>query len=160
MSTRPLDLIDRLGLRPHPEGGHYAEVFRSPDTVQRSGDTRSALTTIHFLLGDDEISRWHVVTSDEVWHHLEGAPLELVTYDPAAGHLESVILGSNRIEGGTNPHVVRAGVWQAARPRGSYALAGCTMGPGFEFEDFRFVRDLPGHETVFSGVLADYEDLL
>ena len=57
-------------------------------------------------------------------------------------------------------HAVPAGVWQAARPLGTYCLVGCTVGPGFEFEDFRFVADVGGHETAFDGVLAQDKRLL
>src|SRR6266487_4056958 len=80
MHPRAADLIHTLALRPHPEGGHFAEVFKSPHLVQRlEGDgARAALTTIYFLLAEGERSRWHQVAADEVWHYYEGDPLELV----------------------------------------------------------------------------------
>lgn len=160
MTTRADDLIQLLGLRPHPEGGHYGEVHRSEQAVAWRGADRSALTTIHFLLAAGEVSRWHVLAVDEVWHLLQGEPLELLTYDSATDILERVVLGPVLDGANRNPWVVRAGVWQAARPLGDYALAGCTVGPGFDFQDFRFVRDLPEHEAAFGGSLAPFRDLL
>lgn len=159
MSGPVQDLIDRLGLEPHPEGGHYRETFRSTRTVTRGGVARSAVTTIAFLLARGQVSRWHVVDSDEVWHFLDGDDLELITCDPVSQRLETVRLGSETSDA-SRVHVVPAGRWQAARPTGEYALAGCTVAPGFEFSDFTFVADLPGHEAAFDGPLSAFRDLL
>jgi len=95
-------------------------------TRTADGADRSALTTIYFLLVEGTFSRWHRVQSDEVWHFYEGGPLELTIRDG-----ESVILDE-----GHRVHVVPARAWQTARPLGAYVLVGCTVGPGFEFEDF------------------------
>ncbi len=137
-------LVRQLSLRPHPEGGWYSEVFRSRARVT-PGDRRGprpALTTIYFLLTKGLVSRLHRVTSDEAWHFYEGDGLELVSCDPAFDRLDRVVLG--RWDGTARPtHVVPAGHWQAARPLGEYALVGCSVGPGFEFEDFSMLRDDP-----------------
>lgn len=127
MHPRAKQLIESLALAPHPEGGWYRQLFKSDSRVTRSSDgaNRSALTTIYFLLVEGTYSAWHRVTSDEVWHWYEGDPLELLT------RTESVTLGPDH-----RVHVIRAGEWQAARPLGAYALVGCTVGPGFEFDDF------------------------
>lgn len=127
MIERAKQLIESLALEPHPEGGWYRQVFKSESRVVRLSDdaNRSALTTIYFLLVAGTFSAWHRVTSDEVWHWYEGEPLELLTRD------RTVVLDANN-----RVHVIRAGEWQAARPLGAYALVGCTVGPGFEFEDF------------------------
>jgi predicted cupin superfamily sugar epimerase len=120
-------LIETLGLQPHPEGGWYRQVFKSDASVTRHADgaSRSALTTIYFLLAEGAVSRLHRVSSDEVWHFYEGDALELTIGD------EVVVLDAvHRVR------VVPANVWQSARPLGEYALVGCTVGPGFEFEDF------------------------
>jgi predicted cupin superfamily sugar epimerase len=125
--TRAEELIAQLGLQPHPEGGWYRQVYKSAERVTRQADgaDRSALTTIYFLLVEGTSSAWHRVDSDEVWHFYEGDPLELST------KTESVVLdASNRV------HVIPAREWQSARPLGKYTLVGCTVGPGFEFEDF------------------------
>lgn len=121
------ELIAQLGLQPHPEGGWYRQVYKSAERVTRQADgaDRSALTTIYFLLVEGTSSAWHRVDSDEVWHFYEGDPLELST------KTESVVLdATNRV------HVIPAREWQSARPLGKYTLVGCTVGPGFEFEDF------------------------
>lgn len=131
-SARAADLIAALGMQPHPEGGHYVEIYRSP-----------VLTSIFFLLRDGEISRWHRVRgSDEAWHFYEGAPLELLTAAGGFDHLERHALGAVG-EGRRPVHVVPAGRWQAARTTGAYTLVGCSVGPGFDFEHFDLLRDVP-----------------
>jgi len=133
-------LIDTLGLKPHPEGGHYGEVYRSAGRVQpldARGD-RAALTTIYFLLAAGEVSRWHRVASDEVWHYYAGDPLELFVADPGFADVTRRVLGP--VGGRVRPvHVVAADQWQAARSTGAYTLVGCTVGPGFEFADFQML---------------------
>ena len=140
MHARARELIESLALVPHPEGGFYREVFRSPRRVLAPGGVeRSALTTIEFLLVDRGHSRWHRVLQDEIWSFHEGSPLELFVL--GAG-VERVLLGP--ASGDVRPTwVVPAGHWQAARTTGDYSLVGCAMGPGFEFEEFTLMRDDP-----------------
>jgi len=98
------------------------------------------MTTIFFLLVEGQASRWHAVRSAEAWHLYEGGPLELFVAAPDASELHRWRLG--RVSGEERPtHTVPAGWWQAARPIGAYALAGCTVAPGFEYEDFRLLVD-------------------
>jgi predicted cupin superfamily sugar epimerase len=139
--TRAAELIAKLDLRPHPEGGYYRQIFRSAAMVTPADGrgTRSAATTIYFLLAAGMQSRWHVVSSDEVWHLYEGGPLELLEIDLPARSLVRVQLA----HGDSPVHTIPAGHWQAARPLGEYALVGCTVAPGFEFEDFRLLADDP-----------------
>jgi len=151
MSERAAELVRALRLAPHPEGGHYREVFRAAATVQ-PGDgrpARAALTTIDFVLARGERSAWHRVASDEVWHLLEGGPLRLWLWAPAADRVEAVTLDVVGA-GGAPRHAVPAGVWQAAEPLGEYAYVGATVGPGFDFADFAFLRD----DAVASARLA------
>lgn len=141
MESRATELVRLLDLRPHPEGGHYRETWRSPARVAASGRaSRSALTTIYFLLCRGESSAWHRVRSDEAWHLYEGGPLELLLASPGFGTLRRVILGPAGPDGGP-AFTVPADWWQAARPLGDHALCGCTVGPGFEFEDFTLLRE-------------------
>lgn len=143
MSSRAQSLIADLGLQPHPEGGYYREIFRSESRVQ-PGDQRaerSALTAIYFLLVAGQYSGWHQVLSDEVWSHLEGDALELLCFDATNSQSSTIALGRFAAGGATPIHVVPAGVWQAARPLGEYALLGCYVGPGFDFSDFRMAAD-------------------
>jgi len=138
-----VELIRSLDLQPHPEGGYYRELFRSTSTVQPHDDrdARSALTTIYFLLVEGAVSRWHRVRSDEVWHLYEGGPLELLDLDLAAGLLDTRQLGAVDANGARPVHTIPAGHWQAARSLGAYTLVGCTVGPGFDFDDFHLMSD-------------------
>jgi uncharacterized protein len=144
MHARAVALIASLNLRPHPEGGYYGEVYRSSSLVM-PGDTRaerSALTTIYFLLPAGDVSRWHLVASDEAWHFYEGAPLELLTADRHFTRIERTMVGP--VADASQPvHVVPANIWQAARSTGAYTLVGCTVGPGFDFADFQLLRTAP-----------------
>jgi predicted cupin superfamily sugar epimerase len=153
------ELINQLSLVPHPEGGWYREVYRARERIQTRRGLRAALTTIHYLLERQQLSRWHVVESDEVWHFYDGDALELLEYDPAMRHLERHVLGNVR-DGNEIVSVIPSGRWQAARSLGDYSLVGCTVGPGFEFEDFRFVAALPGHTGHFTDELAPFASLL
>jgi uncharacterized protein len=145
-----LELIDTLGLLPHPEGGFYRETFRSPLTLRGLAWTgpdgeRSASTAIYFLLPAGVFSAFHRVVSDEVWHHYDGDPVLLHTLDES-GH-EVVRLGRDFAAGERPQHVVRGGVWQAAVATGDrYALCGCTVAPGFDFADFI----MPSRDTLAS----------
>jgi uncharacterized protein len=157
VDTTPLsarELVSKLALQPHPEGGWYREIYRSPTRVETERGSRSALTTIYYLLEQSQLSRWHVVRSDELWHFYGGAELELFEYDPRARKLMRHVLGPTPVA------TIPANVWQAARSLGSYTLVGCTVGPGFEYADFQFVSDLPAHADHFHGDLAALADLV
>jgi predicted cupin superfamily sugar epimerase len=144
MHPRARELVETLKLSPHPEGGFFREIHRSSVRVTRkaTGAERSALTTIHFLLPELTFSRWHRVLSDEAWHFAEGAPLELFVCDPGETAIRRIVLGPPGEEA-RPAAVVPAGCAQAARPLGGYTLVECTVGPGFEFEDFRLLADEP-----------------
>lgn len=134
-----MNWIDTLQLTPHPEGGAFREIHRSPDSVTLAdGRTRSALTHIYFHLGAGEVSRFHRVEQDEVWNLYEGRGLSLWTYNEATGHLGEIRLGREEL---TFCAVVPAGCWQATEPRDGGVLVGCTVAPGFEFEDFQLIQD-------------------
>jgi predicted cupin superfamily sugar epimerase len=172
-SVRAADLVSKLALQPHPEGGWYREIYRSATRVESARGSRSALTTIYYLLEQNQLSRWHVVQADELWHFYAGAPLELLGYDPAGRELTRSVLGNvDQATGATgvagaagnapptSVAVIPTQVWQAARSLGEYSLVGCTVGPGFEFADFQFVADLAAHAAHFKGELAPFTDLL
>jgi uncharacterized protein len=131
------EIIAALGLRPHPEGGHYAETFRAPDSP------RGASTAIYFLLKAGERSHWHKVDADELWHYYAGAPLELSLSED--GHaVRRVRLGIDFDLGELPQAVVPRGVWQAARSLGAWTLIGATVAPAFQFEHFEMAP--PGWE--------------
>ncbi len=142
MEPKVASLIEKLQLESHPEGGYYREIFRSGSDVSPSDEreSRPALTSIYFLLVDGEFSRWHRLRSDEVWHFIEGSPVELLRLDGDFSRLERGVLGSatDALEPVAS---VSAGSWQAARTMGSYSLVGCTVGPGFDFADFELLAE-------------------
>src|SRR6516164_8354353 len=94
MHPRAAELIGTLALAPHREGGFFREVFRSTERVQPTDGrtSRSALTTILFLLVEGQASRWHAVASDEIWHLYEGGPLELLVASPDVARVERTLL--------------------------------------------------------------------
>jgi predicted cupin superfamily sugar epimerase len=139
------ELISRLGLQAHPEGGWYREIHRSSaslGTPPGYPGERTALTAIHFLLAEGECSAFHRVRSEEVWVHLAGAPIELSTLGdpPAVRTIAAVGAGGDPLA------VVPPGCLQAARPLGGWALAACLVAPGFEFADF----EIPGVEELIA----------
>ncbi len=145
------ETAQRLGLIPHPEGGFYRETFRSPIRLRLpDGRVRRASTAIHYLLPAGAHSRWHRVTSDEIWHHYDGGALRLYRLG----------LGEVRLSRSEPQAVVPAGVWQAAEPEGEAVQFGCTVAPGFEFEDFalgeaaELVREFPGEEALIRRLLG------
>ncbi len=158
MSTRADALVRALGLAPHPEGGFYRELFRSRRMV-RTDDGRSerwAATTIYYLLRGSDVNKWHRVASDEIWHWYEGAPIELHLLDAQVTRARSEVLGP--VGAASAPvRTVPAGCWQAVRCTGEYTLAGCTVAPGFEFSDFRLLRDMP---DLAARLKASFPELL
>jgi len=153
------DIIRRLSLQPHPEGGWYREIHRSALQVQGPKGARSALTSIYYLLEHSQISRWHVVDADEIWHFYGGSPLELAAYDPGSRTLTRHVLDAPG-PAAEPVAVVGSGRWQAARSLGEYSLVGCSVGPGFEFADFRFVSGLANYQEHLAHGLRGWEGLL
>ena len=145
LPARVAELIATLDLQPHPEGGYYREIFRSALEVAPADGRgpRAALTTIYFLLPPGAHSRWHRVASDEVWHLYEGGPLALLQLDADATSLARIALGRDHARGEVPVHVVPAHAWQAAQAGETHALVGCTVGPGFTFDDFDLLADVP-----------------
>jgi predicted cupin superfamily sugar epimerase len=160
LHPRASELIDTLQLKPHPEGGFYRETWRSKLRVATDNrPARAALTTIYYLLAAGSFSAWHRVRSDEVWHWYEGEPLELLLAAPDLHSVQRLRLGS--VGNAMAPVVtVPATWWQAARPLGTHALCGCTVAPGFEFEDFSFLRDDPVACAALQRVAPDLAALL
>jgi len=126
------DVIRLLELKPHPEGGHFREIFRDVRTLE-SG--RAASTAIYFLLERGERSHWHRVDAVEIWHWYAGAPLELEISE-GEGRIARVTLG-NDLTGDQRPQAaVPAHAWQVAQSLGDWTLVGCTVAPGFEFKNY------------------------
>ncbi len=125
------DIIARLDLKPHPEGGHYRETFRD-SRVDADGRARS--TAIYFLLARGERSHWHRIDAVEVWHYYAGSALTLKIADDDGRW--SFRLGPDVASGELPQAVVPADAWQSAETIGDWTLVGCTVAPGFEFKRF------------------------
>ena len=129
------ELIKKLELAPHPEGGYYRETFRDD-----SNSGRANSTAILYLLKKGEVSHWHRVDAAEIWHWYAGAPLELSQSE--TGEPAKVETLGNDIMAEHSPQiVVPATVWQSARSLGEWTLVGCTVAPGFEFDGFEMAPE-------------------
>jgi uncharacterized protein len=126
------EIIARLELRPHPEGGYYRETFRD---IRADATGRSSSTAIYYLLARGERSHWHRIDAVEVWHYYAGSPLNLqIANENCPPH--TVRLGPD-IPAGERPQaIVPASAWQSAETTGDWTLVGCTVAPGFEFASF------------------------
>jgi uncharacterized protein len=125
------DIIARLELKPHPEGGHYRETFRDART---DPDGRALSTAIYFLLARGERSHWHRIDAVEIWHYYAGSALILQIADDR--DQRSVRLGPDLTTGERPQAIVPAQAWQAAESTGDWTLVGCTVAPGFDFAKF------------------------
>ena len=154
-------LIETLNLKAHPEGGWYAETYRSTEITKQEalparfkGD-RNFGTAIYFLLPSGAFSAFHRIQSDECWHFYEGQALNIYVLSQD-GTLEIIKLGNNLSKGEVFQAVVPAGCWFASKPATDYgyALVGCTVAPGFDFADFELANadvlsnQYPRHETL------------
>jgi predicted cupin superfamily sugar epimerase len=129
------DIIARLDLKPHPEGGHYRETFRDPRT---DANGRAFSTAIYFLMARGERSHWHRIDAVEVWHYYAGCALILQIADQHGQR--SVRLGADLAAGEVPQAIVPAQAWQAAESTGDWTLVGCTVAPGFDFAKFELAR--------------------
>ena len=135
--------IDKLALKAHPEGGHFAETYRAKETIpadalptQFDGE-RNLCTAIYFLLEGNQFSAFHRIKSDELWHFYVGIPLNVFIIHPD-GELEIMRIGNTLEEDCNFQGLVKAGCWFASQPTNTegFSLVGCTVAPGFDFADF------------------------
>ena len=157
----PQEVITRWQLQPHPEGGYYRELYRSPLEVSLAEDSDpdspkslyNACTQIYWVLSQGDFSAWHRVRQgDEIWHWYGGDALELHTLVPEIQpqHHCHILSGEQPCA------VVPAGVWQAARlvPGGEWVWCGCTVSPGFSFTRFdlgeraQLIQAFPDHREL------------
>lgn len=131
------EVIEALGLQPHPEGGYFVETFRD----RGPGGERGAVTAIYFLLKAGEESRWHRVDAIEIWHWYAGAPLLLRIAELEGAPPIERLIGSNVLAGAMPQAVVPANAWQSAKSLGEWTLVGCTVSPAFQFEGFEMAPD-------------------
>jgi predicted cupin superfamily sugar epimerase len=155
--------IERLDLRPHPEGGYFRETYRAAETIDgaalpaRFDGPRAFATAVYFLITRDAFSAFHRIRSDEVWHFYAGDAVTLAVLDAdGRGTLTTESLGRDPARGESPQVVIPAGAWFAAEvaPQGTFALVGCTVAPGFDFADFELaerpslIRRYPQHRGV------------
>lgn len=155
-------IVERFGLRPHPEGGYFCEVYKSNQRVRHPGIPegvdcgRSSGTLIYYLLVGDQFSAFHRVKwTDEIWHLYAGGPVELHVIDDDERY-QRHLLSTDLASEGRPTAIVGAGFWQAARlsPGTDWAFVGCTVAPGFEFDDFEMpsrsalIQAHPQHEQI------------
>lgn len=130
-------IIERLGLRRHPEGGWFTETWRA--TAADGG--RAVGSAILYLLAAGERSHWHRVDAAEIWQFSAGGPLELRVWAEGETAVTTHRLGADVLSGETPQVVVPAGAWQAARPLGEWALVGCIVAPAFDFAGFELAAE-------------------
>ncbi|WP_340065955.1 cupin domain-containing protein [Ascidiimonas aurantiaca] len=144
MQERYQELVEKLQLLPHPEGGYYKETYRSEGNIPHevlsgSGFSghRSFSTAIYFLLTHHNFSAFHRILQDELWHFYEGDPVDIHCIRPD-GSYENIRLGPLTLSSCVPQAIIPAGYWfaSAVRKGGSFALTGCTVAPGFDFADF------------------------
>ena len=161
--------IKKLNLQKHPEGGYFNEIYRSAEEIKREhlhsrySGVRNFSTSIYFLLTSDEFSAFHRIKSDETWHFYSGKAVTLHMIDEN-GNYSSVRLGSNPENGEVFQFTIPHGMWFAASVEepDSYALVGCTVSPGFHFDDFELgkreelLKLFPQHEKLLNNFIARY----
>lgn len=155
--------IDHLKLTKHPEGGYFKEVYRSNEFVNkkslpdRYSSFRSFSTSIYFLLQSQEFSAFHRIISDEIWHFYEGDSIQ-ITAISAKGLLTKTLIGNSPEKGERYQCIIPKGYWFAANviTPNSYALVGCSVSPGFDFDDFELgkrsnlIKSFPQHKEIIS----------
>lgn len=154
-------LIQQYLLQPHPEGGWYRQTYKSSELIAaealpgRFGGSRPFSTAIYFLLEQGDFSAFHRIQSDECWHFYAGDPLVIYILQQD-GRIEIITLGQQIEKGQLFQYVVPANSWFASRPApgSAFSFAGCTVAPGFDFDDFELaaadalVALYPQHETI------------
>lgn len=159
--------IEKLELAAHPEGGFFRQTYKSDLLIARDAllgfpEGRAASTAIYFLLEGKNFSAFHRLRSDEVWHFYAGSPLIVHVIEPS-GSYSSFLLGKDAEARQMFQEVVRAGCWFASNVADwkGWALVGCTVAPGFEFDDFEIgkreelVRTYPLHKEIIEKLTRD-----
>jgi len=128
------EIIAKLNLQPHPEGGRYRQTW----LANAEDGQRPTGSCIYYMLQRDEVSRWHRIDAVEVWHYYAGAPLTLRLKDTLDGAVTEVMLGPNILSGERPQVIVPKHVWQSATSDGDWTLVGCTVSPSFHFDGLEF----------------------
>ncbi|MEO0469687.1 MAG: cupin domain-containing protein [Bacteroidota bacterium] len=160
-SLSAADWISRLSLQPHPEGGYFGVVYTAPELYQpghlptRYQHPHPAHSSIYFLVTEAGFSAFHKLQTDEVWHFYAGSGLRIHLLNHGEKH-RTLLLGDAFEQGYQFQQIVPRGNWFAAETEGAYSLIGCTLGPGFIFEDFELgkkhslVQQFPQHADLIT----------
>lgn len=141
MNEKAKYYIKKLDLIKHPEGGYFKEIYRANEMYyvdqQKKSIKRNASTSIYFLLDGRQVSKFHRLKSDELWHFYDGSAIKLYVINEA-GEFSTILLGNDLASGEVFQVVIRKNSWFAAEvlDKKSYSLIGCTVSPGFDFTDF------------------------
>jgi predicted cupin superfamily sugar epimerase len=141
MNQKAKYYIQKLQLNKHPEGGYYREIYRSGEMISidapKKNLKRNVSTSIYFLLEGPQVSKFHRLNSDELWHFYDGSSVKIYVIDER-GMLTEIILGKKTENGEVFQTVIKKNNWFAAEVinKRSFALIGCTVSPGFDFSDF------------------------
>jgi predicted cupin superfamily sugar epimerase len=161
-------LIETLQLQPHPEGGYYKETYRSKDIITKDAlpeifnGNRNHSTGIYYLLESKDFSAFHRINQDEMWHFYKGDAL-ILTMISDKGELTTIKIGNDIANDEIPQAVVPKGYWFAAKVEQpeSYALLGCTVAPGFDFQDFelaeraKLIAEFPHHKDIITALTRD-----
>lgn len=143
MNEKAKHYIQKLQLKKHPEGGYFKEIYRGGEMILIDPPDRrlkrNYSTSIYFLLEGKQVSKFHRLKSDEIWHFYDGSPIKIYIIDEK-GKLTENILGKRMNDGAVFQTVIRKNNWFAAEliNKKSFSLVGCTVSPGFDFSDFEF----------------------
>ena len=156
------EIFDELDLAPHPEGGFFRETYRSAGEInsdslepEYSGN-RAYSTCIYFLLTSAEFSAFHRILQDEIWHFYDGSPIRLHMISESGEYTQHII-GRNFSHGEKPQLIVPGGSWFASEvmDKDSYSLVGCTVAPGFNFDDFELVS-----RSKLTGLFPEHEQII
>ncbi len=153
--------ISKLDLTPHPEGGYFKEIYRAGEIYEadflpeRYNSNRAFSTSIYFLLESNQVSTFHKLKSDEIWHFYDGSPVTIFCIEKK-GNFRQIKLGQNLEAGEVLQTVIKRDTWFGAKVNGknSFTFVGCTVSPGFDFDDFELgerenlIRQFPQHKNI------------
>jgi predicted cupin superfamily sugar epimerase len=155
--------IKELQLKPHPEGGFFKEIYRSETKLLKKGlpprfsGNRNAITSIYYLLKSKDISKFHRLKSDEIWHYYTGSPITIHTLTDT-GTYQKITLGSDMDKNMVFQCAIRHDQWFGATvdDPSSFTLVGCSVAPGFDFNDFELankldlIKQYPSHSDIIN----------
>ncbi len=164
MNQKAKFYVDKLELQKHPEGGYYKEFYRSDEILykdnlpKRFGGERNISTSIYFLLVEENVSLFHKIKSDEIWHFYDGSAIKIYTLKND-GILSVKLLGKNIDCGESLQIVIERSAWFCAEvvDKKSFGLVGCTVAPGFDFTDLELaerndlLEKFPDHKKLIEG---------